>query len=58
MDNMMVEAKRRQYEEMPIEGLIDLVALLSEQAELHRTLARVASEVLRGRAQQLINNLK
>lgn len=57
MDNTTIDRRRREYEQMPIEALIDTVARLGEQAASAQVLARVAGEVLKGRAQDLINSL-
>ena len=57
MDNVTIDRKRREYEQIPLEELIKTVKYLQVNADDCAILARVAGEVLKGRAQDIINNL-
>lgn len=57
MDNTTIDRKRREYEQVPLEDLIKAVKYLQDNANDCATLARVAGEVLKGRAQDIINGL-
>lgn len=57
MDNTTLDIRRREWEKVPLDELVKSVKALQRTAEDASALARVAGEVLKGRAQDLINSL-